>query len=225
MPALRAAIDASLPELLPWIPWAKDEPSTLEELECRLVGYREDFEAGGDMLYAVIDPAHEQLLGGIGLYRRVGPGALEIGYWIRSDRVGEGLTTEAATAVTLIGLGLQGVERLEIHVDPANGASAAIPKNSVDVVFVCDTYHHFEYPEAMLASLHEALRPGGRLVVVDFERIPGETPDWVLEHVRAGKAVFRSEIEAAGFVLVREADIAGLSENYVLQFRRESRSP
>ena len=90
---------------------------------------------------------------------------------------------------------------------------------SVDAVFVCDTYHHFTYPQTTLASLHRALRPGGRLVVVDFERIEGVSSEWVLGHVRAGKDVFRAEIEAAGFELVDEPD-AGLAENYVLRFRR-----
>ena len=85
---------------------------------------------------------------------------------------------------------------------------------------MCDTYHHFEYPHSTLASLHQAIRPGGSLVVIDFERIPGESRDWVLEHVRAGKDVFTREIEAAGFELVEQVAIEGLKENYVLRFRR-----
>ncbi|MCA8944091.1 MAG: methyltransferase domain-containing protein [Planctomycetes bacterium] len=88
---------------------------------------------------------------------------------------------------------------------------------SVDLAFVCDTYHHFEYPKATLASIRRALRPGGRLVVVDFERIPGVSTEWVLGHVRAGKAVVREEIEAAGFRCLAEPDV-GLKENYLLEF-------
>jgi SAM-dependent methyltransferase len=98
--------------------------------------------------------------------------------------------------------------------------SAELAPASVDLIFVCDTYHHFEYPQSTLASLHSALRAGGSLVVVDFDRIPGETADWLLEHVRAGKEVFRAEIEAAGFEFERELDVAGLKENYVLRFKR-----
>ena len=96
--------------------------------------------------------------------------------------------------------------------------STNLPTDSVDVIFICDTYHHFEYPSAMLADLRSALRPGGQLVIVDFERIPGVTPDWIIEHVRAGKAVFRGEIEAAGFELVEELEVPGIEENYVLRF-------
>jgi hypothetical protein len=57
-------------------------------------------------------------------------------------------------------------------------------------------------------------------VVLDFERIPGESEDWVMGHVRAGKEVFRREIESAGFRFEREVTVEGLKENYVLRFRR-----
>ncbi len=98
--------------------------------------------------------------------------------------------------------------------------SVALPAASVDLAFVCDTYHHFEYPQSTLASLYTAIRPGGSLVILDFERIPGKSRDWVLEHVRAGKEVFRREIESAGFRFEREVLIEGLEENYVLRFQR-----
>jgi predicted methyltransferase len=91
--------------------------------------------------------------------------------------------------------------------------------DSVDVVFVCDAYHHFEDPPAMLASIRRALRPGGTLVVVDFERIPGVSPDWILKHVRGGKDDFRREIEAAGFRFAGEAKL--MRENYFLRFTRD----
>lgn len=89
---------------------------------------------------------------------------------------------------------------------------------SIDLAFVCDTYHHFEFPMATLASIHRALRPKGTLVVIDFERVKGKSREFVLNHVRAGKATFRSEIEAAGFVLAAEVKVAGLEENYCLRF-------
>jgi SAM-dependent methyltransferase len=98
--------------------------------------------------------------------------------------------------------------------------SVALPTASVDLAFVCDTYHHFEYPQSSLDSLFAAIRPGGSLVILDFERIPGESQDWVLGHVRAGKEVFRGEIESAGFRFEREVSVEGLEENYVLRFRR-----
>jgi SAM-dependent methyltransferase len=98
--------------------------------------------------------------------------------------------------------------------------SVSLPDASIDLAFVCDVYHHFEHPEASLASLHSALRPGGSLVLIEFERIPGVSPEWLLEHVRAGREVFRAEIEAAGFALAEETRLPRLDGNYILRFER-----
>lgn len=95
---------------------------------------------------------------------------------------------------------------------------AHLPAGGVDLVFTSDTYHHVEYPQAMLASLHTALKSGGRLVVIDYERVPGRSSPWILGHVRAGRETVIAEIEAAGFMLLRSHDF--LRENYFLEFRR-----
>jgi ubiquinone/menaquinone biosynthesis C-methylase UbiE len=93
-----------------------------------------------------------------------------------------------------------------------------LPENSVDLVFICDTYHHFEFPAKTMASIHRALKPGGRLAMIDFERIEGVSSEWIMGHVRAGKEVFQSEIEAANFELEEELDL--FDENYFLIFRK-----
>lgn len=95
--------------------------------------------------------------------------------------------------------------------------SAELPENSVDLVFICDTYHHFEYPYRMMSSIHKALKPGGRLVVIDFIRIPGKSREWILGHVRAGQEVVEAEIAEAGFRKVDQ--VKGLlEENYFVLF-------
>jgi len=96
--------------------------------------------------------------------------------------------------------------------------SVELPPNSIDLAFICDTYHHFEYPQSTMASLHRALRTGGEVVVVDFKRIPGHSSEWVMNHVRAGQEVFTAEIEAAGFKKVEQADL--LKDNHILRFRK-----
>jgi len=96
--------------------------------------------------------------------------------------------------------------------------SAELPPASCDVAFVCDTYHHFEYPRSTLASIHAALRPGGELIVVDFVRIPGQSRPWILDHVRAGQDVVCAEIEAAGFRKVRDEATPFLRENWATRF-------
>lgn len=98
--------------------------------------------------------------------------------------------------------------------------STTLSPGVIDVAFIADTYHHFEYPKATMLSLHRALRKDGELIVIDFNRIPGVSREWTMGHVRAGKEVFRAEIEEAGFEFVEEAKISGLVENYFLRFRR-----
>ena len=99
-------------------------------------------------------------------------------------------------------------------------SSTNLEPASVDVVFVCDTYHHFEDYNAMLASIRTALKPGGKLVVVEFERVPGQSSDFTLEHIRAGKEVFTSEIVASGFRFSHETDIPGMNETFMREFER-----
>ena len=91
---------------------------------------------------------------------------------------------------------------------------------SVDLAFVCDVYHHFEDPPAILESIRSAIRPGGRLVLVDFRRIPGLSSAFILEHCRAGQEVFRAEVERAGFIHEETPAVDGLKDNYLMQFRR-----
>ena len=117
---------------------------------------------------------------------------------------------------TLLSCRARGFTQVEGIVCTADDAK--LPPGSVDVIFICDTYHHFEYPQKTMASLLRALKPGGRLFVLDFERIEGVSSDWILGHVRAGKEVFRAEIEEAGFALVEERDL--FEQNYFLCFRK-----
>lgn len=98
--------------------------------------------------------------------------------------------------------------------------SIQLPPESVDLVFICDTYHHFESPMQSLASIYRALKPGGRLVLIDFERIPGKSRDFILGHVRAGKEVFKDEVLAAGFEFKDEITVANFEENYLLRFEK-----
>jgi predicted methyltransferase len=101
----------------------------------------------------------------------------------------------------------------------ATQGSAELPAGAVDLVLMCDSYHHVEQPAPYLASLRAALRPGGRLVIVDYIAIEGQSPKWRLEHVRATPAEFRAEIESAGFRFVKAHD-AGLEENFFFEFAR-----
>jgi SAM-dependent methyltransferase len=109
---------------------------------------------------------------------------------------------------------------VSVEVVEGSERSVELPPASIDVAFVCDVYHHFEHPGATLASLRRALRPGGTLVLIDFERIPGITSEYLLQHVRAGREVFSDEIVRAGFRVRDEIELDGLEDNYILRFTR-----
>lgn len=127
-PALKDAVDSSLDHLLPWMPWARDEPQSLEEKVELLRTFRGRFDLGKDFVYGTFSADELQVVGGTGLHTRVGAGAFEIGYWIRASRAGEGLGTETTAALTRVAFELCGVDRIEIRTDPANERSRAIPR-------------------------------------------------------------------------------------------------
>jgi RimJ/RimL family protein N-acetyltransferase len=121
-PTLLAAIQASVAELRRFMPWATTDPTLAAVLE--FVGSVVDGPAIGYGLFE----ADGELVGGCGLHDRRGPGILEIGYWVRSDRTGRGYATAVARALTTVALErFPEVNRVEIRCDPANLASAAIP--------------------------------------------------------------------------------------------------
>lgn len=72
-----------------------------------------------------------------------------------------------------------------------------LPDGKVDLVLMVDVYHECTDPEATLLGLHKALRPGGRLVLVEFR---GEDPEVPIkpEHKMTVKQV-RREVEPQGF--------------------------
>jgi SAM-dependent methyltransferase len=87
-------------------------------------------------------------------------------------------------------------------------------------VFVCATYHHFEHPAKLLASIRQALRPGGRLVVIDFD-LREDSSDFVKERARAPRGVYFREIEAAGFAPVESKPPFVPKDNFFAVFRRK----
>jgi RimJ/RimL family protein N-acetyltransferase len=127
-PLLLEAVTANLEHLRPWLPWALDEPTSLEEKVVFLRRMRIRFEQGEDFIYGIFDRDEKRVLGGTGLHTRLGPGAREIGYWIHKDFINQGLASEASAALTRVAFEIDRVERVEIHCDPLNVRSAAVPR-------------------------------------------------------------------------------------------------
>ena len=98
--------------------------------------------------------------------------------------------------------------------------SVTLPSNSMDVVFIADTYHYFDDREAVMRSIFDALKPGGALILVEFDIEAGETKPDYKSHVRFGKAGVISEVEFIGFEFSDEPTVEGLEENYFLRFKK-----
>jgi RimJ/RimL family protein N-acetyltransferase len=127
-PALKEAIDSSLEHLQEWMPWALAEPQPLEQ-KLELVNFfRTSFEADENFTYAIFAADEAELLGGTGLHPRVGPGGLEIGYWVRASATRQGIITESTAALTRVGLEICEADRIEIRIEPRNRASFGVPR-------------------------------------------------------------------------------------------------
>jgi ubiquinone/menaquinone biosynthesis C-methylase UbiE len=108
---------------------------------------------------------------------------------------------------------------LNLEVVKGEMEKTTLPENSIDVVFICNTYHHFGNYKAMLEDIKKILKKNGRLSIVEFDKVPGKSRQWVIDHIRAEKKVFLSEIISAGFKFEGEANIP-FKENFMLNFSK-----
>lgn len=124
--SLNAAVEESREHLRPWMPWASDPRMSLAERHAQIARWSSEWAQGGDCTYGIFVAG--QVAGGGGLHRRLGEGALEIGYWLHPAFTGRGLMTQAARIMTEAALSMPDIERVEIHHDRANVRSGAIPR-------------------------------------------------------------------------------------------------
>lgn len=156
-PLLKEAVDSSLDHLRPWMPWAADEPQSLEQKVDLLRQFRGKFDLGHDFTYGIFSHDESAVVGGTGLHTRVDPVSFEIGYWIRADKAGQGLCTEATAALTRAVFELTDIERIEIRVDPANEASRAIPRK-LGYLEEATLRQRLRYPEVRDVVLYTLFR-------------------------------------------------------------------
>lgn len=125
---LADSVGESVEHLKPWMPWAHNEPEPFEYKAKRVVEFRGKFDLGKDYVYGIFNREETRLLGGTGLHTRLGEKELEIGYWIHKDFVKQGLVTESTAALVKVAFEIIHMHRIEIHCDPGNAASAAVPR-------------------------------------------------------------------------------------------------
>jgi ubiquinone/menaquinone biosynthesis C-methylase UbiE len=88
--------------------------------------------------------------------------------------------------------------------------------SSVDTIYICDVLHHIDGRPAYYAKLARALKPGGRIVIVDFHK--RELPVGPPMAMKIAEADVVKELSAAGFRLSRSFDF--LPHQYFLVFER-----
>lgn len=83
-----------------------------------------------------------------------------------------------------------------------------LPANTADSILVLDAYHHFDYPKQMLAHIGKALKPDGKLVIVEYYRRTGAMGpgDRAIQHIRLDQPDLIKEVEANGFRFVSAHD-------------------
>jgi ubiquinone/menaquinone biosynthesis C-methylase UbiE len=99
--------------------------------------------------------------------------------------------------------------------------SIELPANSIDMVFTSDAYHHFIHYQDMLASMRKALRPGGQLVVVDYDIEAAGLDPYVVEHVGKKKSEFRRQIEEAGFKFSQDLTLKEMKTSFIYRFVKQ----
>jgi RimJ/RimL family protein N-acetyltransferase len=122
------AVETSLEHLRAWLPWAADEPLARSTRIDKLRQFRANFDLDIDHVYGIFDPLERVQLGAAGLHARVGPSAVELGYWIRASHVRQGFATEAASALVRVALDVHHARHVEIRCDPAHHASASLAR-------------------------------------------------------------------------------------------------
>ncbi|MCC6537512.1 MAG: methyltransferase domain-containing protein [Bryobacterales bacterium] len=108
------------------------------------------------------------------------------------------------------------------NIEPVLGSETEtnLPDASLDLAVLVDVYHEFSEPRKMLASLARALKPDGRLVLLEFRKEDPRVP--IREEHKMSVAVVRQELEADGYVL--DKLLKDLPWQHVFFFRKAGRA-
>jgi RimJ/RimL family protein N-acetyltransferase len=123
--AMHAAITASLEHLRPWMPWIADEPQTVAQRRALIARWDRERRGGGAESFAIVVDGVPA--GSCGLHPRIGPGGLEIGYWVHVDHTGRGVATEASRLLCERAFAQPSIDHVEIHHATANVRSGRVP--------------------------------------------------------------------------------------------------
>lgn len=114
----------------------------------------------------------------------------------------------------------RGVENI-VHPVLGTTQSPALPKETLDTVLLVDVYHELDFPFEMAEGMIEALKPGGRLVLVEYR---GEDPAVPIKPLHK-MTVTQVRKEFAGHPISFEDSIESLPRQHVIVFRKSGGSP
>ena len=110
--------------------------------------------------------------------------------------------------------GVNNVEPVLGKIDDPN-----LPAEAVDVALMVDAYHEFDHPREMMQGIVRALKPGGRVVLVEYR---GEDPDVPIKPLhKMTEAQAKKEMAAVGLEHVKT--LSDLPRQHVLVFRKPAR--
>lgn len=96
-----------------------------------------------------------------------------------------------------------------------------LPADTIDAVLILDVYHHFDYPDQMMANIRDSLLPGGHVYIVDYFRSLTSMPNGrALEHIRLDRDEVVKEVESYGYRLLWKKDHIPGSQ-YMLAFEKK----
>src|SRR3989441_2763962 len=109
-------------------------------------------------------------------------------------------------------------DRKLANVEPVLGTPTdpKLPKNAIDLVLMVDVYHEFSEPATMMRRIQEALKPDGRVVLVEFRKEDPSVPIQPLHKMSVEEV--RSELESVGFKFQRSLEF--LPWQHVIIFSR-----
>lgn len=124
---LQQLLERNREHMIPWVPWAKDEPESVEMKKLKIRIWKGEFYHDDKYVYGVFN-SNQLLIGLAFMFKRQGTGTLEIGYIIDHHHSGKGFASECTYALTKLGIQYLKTDKMLIICNSKNKASARIPE-------------------------------------------------------------------------------------------------
>ncbi len=124
----KETVDSSGEHLADFFPPTPEGPMTLEAHAAHLRKFRAGFDLDQDRGYGAFAPETGRMLGETCLLKRAGLGALEVGYWLSREALGQGFATEMASAMVKTAFEFDRIQRMDLMCSPENERSAAVAR-------------------------------------------------------------------------------------------------